>query len=125
MNSQKKNVLNVIYPYCYNGMWVFDDEQVGLNREPFVGGADVIIEYALKAKGIENPESGFQLMFSGVPFPDYDFTLTWVRGDNGGNYYWIDAFQMEGWLCPALFRYFESAPQNIYVQFKAKGHITN
>jgi hypothetical protein len=28
---------------------------------------------------------------------------------------------MEGWLCPALFKYFEEAPKRIYVQVKAKG----
>ncbi|MCW8930880.1 MAG: sel1 repeat family protein [Gammaproteobacteria bacterium] len=27
---------------------------------------------------------------------------------------------MDGWLCPALFKYFDSAPDNIYVQFKQK-----
>jgi hypothetical protein len=27
---------------------------------------------------------------------------------------------MEGWLCPALFKYFEKAPKQIYVQAKAK-----
>jgi hypothetical protein len=26
----------------------------------------------------------------------------------------------EGWLCPALFKYFEAAPQRIHAQFKAK-----
>jgi len=27
---------------------------------------------------------------------------------------------MEGWLCPALFKYFEAAPPKIYAQFKPK-----
>jgi len=27
---------------------------------------------------------------------------------------------LEGWLCPALLKYFEEAPQNIYAQFKEK-----
>jgi hypothetical protein len=27
---------------------------------------------------------------------------------------------MEGWLCPALFKYFDSAPKKIYAQFRPK-----
>jgi hypothetical protein len=27
---------------------------------------------------------------------------------------------MEGWLCPALFKYFDSAPKKIYAQFRSK-----
>lgn len=57
------NTINVIAPYKYHGMWVFDDARVGLVQEPFV---------------------------------------------------------LEGWLCPALLRYFEEAPRQIYVQVKPK-----
>jgi hypothetical protein len=39
------NAINVIAPYKYNGSWVFDDPGVGLRREPFVSGADTMIEY--------------------------------------------------------------------------------
>jgi hypothetical protein len=34
----------------------------------------------------------------------------------GGNWYRADVPPSEGWLCPALFRYFETAPQEIYVR---------
>jgi hypothetical protein len=30
------NALTLITPYRHNGMWVFDDDRVGLVREPFV-----------------------------------------------------------------------------------------
>jgi len=29
---------------------------------------------------------------------------------------------MEGWLCPALFKYFEKAPQEIYAKFEEKSN---
>ena len=38
------NAIMVIHPYKHEGMWVFDDESVELVREPFVAGADEIIE---------------------------------------------------------------------------------
>lgn len=34
--------------------------------------------------------------------------------------YWLDnEMQMEGWLCPALFRYFDDAPAELYVRAEA------
>ena len=38
------NSLFVIAPYKWEGMWVFDDPRVGLRREPFVSGADVMMD---------------------------------------------------------------------------------
>ncbi len=38
------NVINVIEPYRHLDMWVFDDPRVGLAKEPFVGGADTMID---------------------------------------------------------------------------------
>ena len=36
------NSLGMIVPYKHQGMWVFDDEAVGLRREPFVAGIDLL-----------------------------------------------------------------------------------
>ena len=33
-----------------------------------------------------------------------------ARGDMGGNYYALEDPPMEGWLCPALFQYYEEPP---------------
>jgi len=35
-----KNSIFVIKPLKWKTKWVFDDPNVGLDREPFVGGAD-------------------------------------------------------------------------------------
>ena len=42
--------------------------------------------------------------------------LEWRREEYGGNRYFLPAFEMEGWLCPALFKYFDKAPKEIYVK---------
>ncbi len=34
------NSLRAIAPFKYEGMWVFDDPTVGLDKEPFVSGAE-------------------------------------------------------------------------------------
>ncbi len=114
------NAINVIYPYKYEGMWVFDDEKAGLDKEPFVEGADTMIDRVLATKGLENPEAGFRLIFSSGEFPRYDVKVDWVREGEGGNWYKSEEFQMEGWLCPALFEYFDEAPKQIYARFEEK-----
>ena len=115
------NAIMVIHPYEYEGMWVFDDPAVGLLREPFVSGADAIIDRMVE--NLPNPESGFSLVFSASPFPGFQAELAWRREEYGGNWYYCEAVDMEGWLCPALFKYFDSTPANLYAQFRAKAGV--
>jgi len=108
------NAINLILPYKYEGMWVFDDPRVGLDKEPFVSGADTMID--LLVADIPNAKKGFRLLFSVSPFPGYSVRLNWVREEYGGNWYFSPDTEMEGWLCPALFKYFEAAPKEIYAK---------
>ncbi|MHC4937943.1 MAG: DUF6717 family protein [Planctomycetota bacterium] len=116
------NAIRAIYPYRHLGLWVFDDEAVGLVQEPFIAGADTAIDLAVAAKGIENADAGFRLLFSDGEFPGYDFRFDWVREGDGGNGYRSEQLDRldEGWLCPALLKYFESAPRRIYAKFERK-----
>ena len=108
------NAIMVISPYWYQGTWVFDDEAVGLNKEPFVAGVPEMIDNLVKA--IPNARSGFRLIFSSAPFPGYQRELIWVREEYDGNWYEVEGQQMEGWLCLALLRYFDKAPEKLYVK---------
>jgi len=108
----------VTCPYKHLGSWVFDDERAGLVQEPFVAGADVLIDRALAAKGIDGSR-GFRLTFSAGQFPGYDHRFTLSRAGEGDNWYASEDFQLEGWLCPALFRYFTQAPQALYAKLDA------
>ena len=113
------NAINIIAPYKYYGSWVFDDERVGLVKEPFVAGADIMME-ALVAN-IPDAAKGFILLFSSTPFPGHTDKLDWKRTDpDGGNWYRWEAYKLEGWLCPALLKYFEKPPKQIYVQAKLR-----
>ncbi len=113
-----QNSITIIKPYKWEGQWVFDDDRVELVKEPFVAGADTLIDVALERKGITNAEQGFLLLFSASAFPSADLRLQWVREELDGNVYqWADE-DLEGWLCPALLRYFDSAPPELYVQLK-------
>ena len=108
------NSLMVISPYKHQGMWVFDDPSVGLNKEPFIAGIDTMIDKM--TANIPNAQKGFRAVFSGEPFPGYTEKIEWRRSESGGNWYYSDHYKMEGWLCPALFKYFPTAPKAIYVK---------
>lgn len=109
------NSIMVLAPYLYNGIWVFDDESVGLKKEAFVAGADKVLEKLLEEQEIDHPESGFRLIFSDSAFPTHQLEVSWVREEIGGNWYRTPD-NMEGWLCQALFLYFKAAPKNLYVR---------
>ena len=114
------NQINIIAPYWLEavGTWVFDDERVGLAQEPFVSGVPEMIDHLVR--DIPDARAGFRLLFSTAPFPGFQRKLTWVREEMLGNWYRTEEPEMEGWLCPALFRYFDEAPRDLYVKAEAK-----
>ena len=108
------NAINVIAPYWFEGTWVFDDPRVGLDREPFVAGVPGMIDRVVA--NIPGARDGFRLTFSASRFPGHEYEITWVREEDGGHWYRLADPPMEGWLCPALFKYFDDAPTSIYVK---------
>ena len=115
MNSRTaNNSLMTITPYFDNG-WMFDDERVGLVKEPFVSGVPELIETLVRE--IPGARNGFRLLFGAGPFPGHTHSLKWFREEFEGNWYRMEGdVNMEGWLCPALFHYFESAPEYLYIK---------
>jgi len=114
------NQILAIAPYWLEELatWVFDDPKVDLSQEPFVSGVPEMIDFLVQ--DIPNARSGFRLLFSAAPFPGYQKRLTWQREEFGGNWYSCDDPPMEGWLCPALFRYFDEAPRELFVKAEAR-----
>ncbi len=112
--SASSNSIIVLAPYDYQGSWVFDDQSVGLTREPFVAGVPEMIDEL--TKDIPNAKAGFRLLISATDFAGSQKELTWLSGSKGGNYYRMEDPPMEGWLCPALFKYYKDAPPKIFVK---------
>ena len=118
------NSIMVIRPYRHLGTWVFDDPDVGLVREPFVAGVPEILDKLLRAKGLleQADKDGFRLTFSAVAFPGCDIFAEWVRAEAGGNWYLVRSFaglgesDSEGWLCPAMFKYFQEVPKKLFIR---------
>lgn len=110
----------VIAPYWLDeaGTWVFDDPATDLKQEPFVEGIPEMINDLVA--DIPNAHSGFRLLFSAAPFPGHQRKLTRLRQELGGWWYSSEEPEAKGWLCPALLRYFDEAPEEIYVKGESK-----
>lgn len=119
VSDQIGNVVKVIKPYKWNGMWVFDDESANLKREAFVCGADEIISRI--SEDIPKREKGFVLIFSEHAIPEATLVVHHDgKGEHGsGDYYVHRPSGMRGWLCPALLSYFIKPPKAIYATAKA------
>lgn len=122
------NQIFVINPYRHAGTWVFDDPARDLKQEPFVAGIPEMIDFVLGGMEIQNPELGFRLIFSDELFSAEDYSnvvrVDLLRLENGGAWYQLVRFgkTMEGWLCPALLKYFNKPPQEIYLKAEPISH---
>ena len=112
------NQIMVIFPYLYDDTWVFDDQQAGLEKEPFVCGIPEMIN--IMTEELPDADRGFRMLFSSTPFPNYQAELIYLREEYGGNCYSWEKHSLEGWLCPAMFRYFQTTPEKIYCKAENK-----
>ena len=131
------NSIMTIHPYWNIGVWAFDDKAAKLQAEPFVGEINDMIDYMVRH--IPTAQDGFALMFSATPFPGAQLKLDktqsphkkssqwgkyfqhFIEDEYGdpkwiGTWYRSDELQLTGWLCPALFKYFQEAPETIYAR---------
>jgi hypothetical protein len=46
--------------------------------------------------------------------------MEWRGPQGSGNLYYSKDLNLEGWLCPALLKYFAAAPAELFVQVKAR-----
>ena len=112
------NCIYVIFPYKFSGIWMFDDEAHDLKKEAFVSGMPEIINNLVKK--LKNPENGFSLYFSQAEFPGFQLKLEHLKEEFSGNWYLDKKTGNQGWLCPALFCYFDKAPRFLYARAEEK-----
>jgi hypothetical protein len=60
------------------------------------------------------------MVFSAGDFPGAQHRLEWRWAERSGNIYFSEELAMEGWLCPALLKYFDAPPKEIFVQVRSK-----
>jgi hypothetical protein len=108
-----QNSIFVIAPYWSSGTWVFDDPSRDLTREPFVSGVPEILNQLVT--DIPNAKQGFRLLFAAAPFPGYQAHYQQLSSEYSGTWYKTSDGK-KGWLCPALFKYYSTAPKDLYVR---------
>jgi hypothetical protein len=107
------NELMVISPYYADGVWAFDDPARGLAREALVAGMPEII------RAMVGERTSFTAIISAAPFPGAAYRLDHERHDTvSGDWYQMHSTELHGWLCPALLRFFATAPAHIYISIK-------
>ena len=122
MTEATGNQLLILAPYWWQGTWVFDDDRFGLEREPFVEGAPAIITRVVSRAGLDLERArrdGIRLLFSASPFPGFQEEASRIRPEREGWWYRTIEPELEGWLCPELFNYFDDAPERLYVKAEA------
>jgi hypothetical protein len=117
------NAINYIHSYVHKGAWVFDDFSRELDKEPFVAGADLLLDVMADNDGNRKEGQTCGFYFGATPIPDWNVQLKIHSKDgNDGTFYTVDLPELgkqdEGpiWLCPALLKFFEDSPENIYVK---------
>ena len=114
------NNLYIIEIYKYMQYWAFDYPELNIYKEGLVEGIDTIIDIAVK--DFKDPNNGFICMFSKNPFPNYQIKLELkIRGNNvDGNTYHCPELNIDGWLCPCLYNFFDIEPDTIYLKLSEK-----
>lgn len=97
-----------------DGLWVFDDGRFGVVAQPFVFGADLILEKMAAESGVQGER--LNAVFAAFPFPGSEHTLKFVREETEGFMYRWEEQNLQGWLSPSLLNYFNEPPDKIFLQ---------
>ncbi len=101
--------------YKNGEVWLFDDEEKHIEREPFVEGSSCLISEIQRRNGLSGDT--LSITFSDEPLDHDMHELIWKdsRDDDSWNQYYSPILDMYGWLCPVLLVYFDEAPRKLYV----------
>lgn len=110
--DKTRNQVNVLYPTRSKyGVWSFDDEDLDIVGEPFVGAINLMIDSLL------NGEEQCIIYCSKEPIHDYNISLT-KREDMGQGMYQMDGTEVVGWLCPCFLNYFPDYVDKVYAKIE-------
>jgi hypothetical protein len=139
-----------VYPHVEDKQffWAFDFPALGIMQEPFVDGIPEILESAIESElriradkeggifpVVATRLPGFIVMFETSqackerpPILEphrgrITIELQKVEPKNGGTVYKDTTTNMQGWLCPALNKFFPESPETIWVRVVLLGQF--
>lgn len=128
--------VHVVKPFKKGNEWFFshnDNEYpmapaqiISSNLSPIILGADNFIKIGCDAKKINNPENGFNLLFSSEYFPTCDVKLTYKENFFNGYIYLVEPINymdvipgQSVFMCSFVNLYYSSPPKEIYLKAEA------
>ena len=116
--NKARNQINVLHIFKEDGVWMFNDGDIDIYKEPFISSMNPIIESMVKG-------DKFIAFISKDPMP---YTLILDRIDKRQKWlnnnidmighYKLRGTKLIGWLCPCLLNYFTDYPKEIYVKIE-------
>lgn len=136
MNDYEKIGCNVIKPYQINDRWVFrygnrsyDLAPAGIMDfvlSPLAIGIDKLLLTGCRLKKIQEPEKGFNCIFSVKEFPLVDVKLQFEEIKANGWIYSVHEVNLQGvmkgqkaWICSYLQLYFAKPPETIFIKLES------
>lgn len=112
--NKQNNTINVLFPYrTPQGVWLYNDEDLGVYGEAFVAGSSEVIDYLLRG------ETECISTISSKPFPGYTALLNKIPNTDIEGWYQIEGNDMPpNWLCSKVLDYFPDYPDQIYVKIE-------
>ena len=96
--------------YRLDGDWYMDDHEKGIIFEELIRGMPEIIEHTVGER-----TDRFICTFSEQRLMGKSAVLEKNAESEGGCWYVLQGTSLRGWLCPTIFRYFDTIPQVIYL----------
>jgi len=113
----------VIEVYKDRGVWVFNDPEHGMQREPLVFGMERLLDRF--SATLPYADDGFLLYFLEVRVPDSIEALIREEADADGYWYNSPHYELRGWMGNSgLVRYFSRAPATIYYHAKPRSDLS-
>jgi len=111
VKTKSNNQVNVIYPKRNKyGVWSFDDDDLGIVAEPFVGDVNTVIDM------FSNGKKSLEIYISKDIIPNFTLSLSRIKDSDVEGMYLLDGTDIEGWLCPCLLNYFPDYVDKIYAK---------
>ncbi len=110
LKDKTKNQINILHIFKENGVWMFNDEEVGLYKEPFVSSINPMID-----RVVDGDKFKAFISHSSI----FEFTMVLDKENEGmDGTYKLRGTDIIGWLCPATLKYFDKYPDSIYVKIE-------
>lgn len=112
MPTKANNQVNLLHiKRDKHGIWWFDDKDLKINHEVFVGDINTMIDM------YSDGDNELLVYISKDPIAKETLSLNRIY-EEGEGMYQLNGTEVIGWLCPCLLNYFPEYVENIHVKIQ-------